>query len=185
MTLDIKYRTLLERNDINTKLRLAHFMAQIEHESGLKPIAENLNYSKEALLRVFGKYFTPEQAAEYARKPEKIANRVYSNRMGNGDEASGEGWKFRGRGFIQLTGKDNYEALSKDVNIDYVNDPDLLLTEADAMVAALWFWNKKKLNRYADQNDIREVTRRINGGYNGLDHRKQLLKKYFEQYGIS
>ena len=101
--------------------------------------------------------------------------------MGNGDESSGEGWKYRGRGFIQLTGKNNYTELSEDTGIDYVNNPDLLLNEADAMIAALWFWNKRNLNKYADQNNIKEVTRRINGGYNGLAHRQELLDKYLSK----
>lgn len=178
MDLSKKYATLFKRNGLTSNLRRAHFLAQIHHESGLKPIAENLNYSRKGLLKIFRKYFTEEQASEYARKPEKIANRVYANRMGNGNEESGDGWKYRGRGFIQLTGKNNYEELSKDTGIDYLNYPDMLLNEPDAMVAALWFWNKRGLNKYADQNNIKEVTRRINGGYNGLEHRKELLKKY-------
>lgn len=175
-----RYKALLNKFDVNTPLRLAHFFAQVDHESGLKPISENLNYSIEGLLKVFPKYFTPLQAKEYARKPEMIANRVYANRMGNGDEASGDGWKFRGRGFIQVTGKDNYSRLSKDTGINYLSNPDSLLTEANSMVSALWFWDKNKLNSLADKDDIRAITKRINGGYNGLQHREQLLKKYKE-----
>lgn len=179
MELAKKYKTILDNHEVNTPLRLAHFFAQIHHESNLKPISENLNYSAEALQRVFRKYFPTEKLAkEYARQPEKIANRVYANRMGNGDEASGDGWKYRGRGFIQVTGKNNYNALSDYTGICYVGNPDLLLTEADSMISALWFWKVNNLNRWADQDDVREVTRRINGGFNGLEHRTQLLNHY-------
>jgi len=190
MSLQIKYKSLFEKYGLTTKLRIAHFMAQIEHESGLKPIAENLNYSREGLIRTFGKYFTPDVLAKngeilklgtatlYARHPEKIANRVYANRMGNGNEASGEGWKYRGRGFIQITGKINYFQLANDTDLDCLKNPDLLLQEANAMISALWFWNKSGLNKLADKNDIKGITRKINGGYNGLEHRTELLKKY-------
>lgn len=185
MELAKKYKTLLDNNNINTPLRLAHFFAQIHHESNLKPVAENLNYSAQVLRNVFGKYFpTLTEAEAYARKPEKIANKVYANRMGNGDEQSGDGWKYRGRGFIQITGKNNYNTLSDDTGICYVGNPDLLLNEADSMVSALWFWNKNNLNRWADADDVREVTRRINGGYNGLAHRTELLRKYKKQFGV-
>jgi putative chitinase len=179
MKLAIKYRTLLNNYYVNTPLRLAHFFAQLEHESNLKPIAENLNYSAKALRRVFKKYFQSNEIAEcYARKPERIANRVYANRMMNGNEMSGDGWRYRGRGFIQITGKANYLVLSKDTGIDYLNNPDLLLNEADSMISALWFWNKNNINKYADLDDVKKVTRTINGGYNGLKHRKELLEKY-------
>lgn len=173
-----KYRTLLGRYEVNTPLRLAHFMAQMDHESGLKPVQENLNYSEQGLLRTFPRYFTPAQAREYARKPERIANRAYANRMGNGDEASGDGWRYRGRGFIQLTGKDNYIALTRESGIDYLNNPDLLLNEADAMISALWYWKRNNINSLADLDNIESVTRRINGGLNGLAHRKQLTEYY-------
>jgi len=179
MSLQIKYKSLFEKYGLTTKLRIAHFMTQIEHESGLKPIAENLNYSKEGLLATFGKYFINQnKASYYARQPEKIANLVYANRMGNGDEKSGEGWKYRGRGFIQITGKINYFQLANDTDLDCLKNPDLLLQEANAMVSALWFWNKAGLNKLADKNDLKGITRKINGGYNGLEHRTELLKKY-------
>ena len=111
------------------------------------------------------------------KKPEKIANRVYANRMGNRSEQSGDGWKFRGRGFIQLTGFNNYAALSNAVNINYVNNPDRLLNEADALIAALWFWSSNNLNQLADLDDLSLITKRINGGLNGIeDRRKKLLK---------
>lgn len=174
-----RYRTLLSSYGINTSLRLSHFFAQIDHESGLKPISENLNYSADGLLKVFRKYFpTRADAIMYARQPEKIANKVYANRMMNGNEASGDGWEYRGRGFIQITGKENYILLSKDTRIDYLNNPDLLLTEADSMISALWFWNKNNLNKYADRDDIKTITKKINGGYNGLGDRMDLLDKY-------
>jgi len=179
MNLQTKYKTLLNSYHVNTPLRVAHFMAQIEHESGLKPISENLNYSADRLLVIFPKYFiSKEDANRYARQPEKIANRVYANRMGNGSEISGDGYKFRGRGFIQITGKDNYTMLSKDTRIDFLTNPDLLLQEANSMISALWFWNKNKLNELADKNDIVGITKRINDGTNGIEHRKELLKKY-------
>ena len=178
MDLTIKYKTLLSNYNVNTKLRLAHFFAQIEHESGLKPIAENLNYSANGLRKTFGKYFTDLEAIKYQRKPEAIANRVYANRMGNGNEASGDGFKYRGRGFLQNTGKNQYILLSKDTRIDFLNNPDLLLIEANAMIAALWFWQKNNLNVLADSNAINLITKRINGGLNGIEHRKELLQKY-------
>lgn len=181
LLLQKKYKTLLNSYHINTPLRLAHFFAQISHESGLKPIGENLNYSKDGLLNTFSKYFPIySKASEYARQPQKIANLVYANRMGNGNEASGDGWKFRGRGFIQITGKDNYIMLSKDTRIDFLNDPDLLLTEANALISALWYWNKHKINLLADKNDIKAVTKTINGGYNGLKDRTELLNEYLK-----
>jgi len=179
MTLQQKYKSLLEKYELNTPLRIAHFFAQIEHESGLKPISENLNYSALRLLQVFTKYFRYQDIANnYEKQPQRIANRVYANRMGNGDEASGEGWKYRGRGFIQITGKENYFRLANDTDLDCLKNPDLLLEEANAMISALWFWKLKGLNKLADKNDIVGITKRINGGNIGLAHRKELLKKY-------
>jgi len=178
MNLHEKYNTLFNNYGITSALRTAHFMAQIEHESGLKPISENLNYSASGLLQVFPNYFNSKLAGDYQRKPMNIANKVYANRMGNGDENSGDGWKYRGRGFIQITGKENYFRLANDTDIDCFNNPDLLLDEANAMISALWFWNLKKLNIYADEDDISTITKRINGGLNGLEHRKELLIKY-------
>ena len=139
---------------------------------------ENLNYSSKALRAVFGKYFkTTNQANNYARKPQKIANKVYANRMGNGSETSGDGWKYRGRGLIQLTGKNNYKDFSKWIGNDgVIDDPDLVATEY-AVHSAVFYWDKKKLNKIADQDDVRKMTKRINGGLNGLSHRKELLNK--------
>lgn len=178
MKLQEKYKSLFEKYGLTTKLRVSHFMAQIEHESGLKPISENLNYSADRLLKIFPKYFNNEKALLYANKPQLIANKVYANRMGNGNEASGEGWKYRGRGFIQITGKENYFRLANDTDLDCLKNPDLLLEEANAMVSALWFWNLKGLNSLADKDDIVGITKKINGGLNGLQHRKELLIKY-------
>ena len=178
MKLNEKYKSLLNSYHVNTPLRLAHFMAQIEHESGLKPISENLNYSASGLIRVFRKYFTDLEAIRYTNQPEKIANRVYANRMGNGNEASGEGWKYRGRGFLQITGKDNYLELSLRIGIDLLGNPDLLLTEANSMIGALSFWERRDLNKLADQDDLKGITRKVNGGFNGLAHRQELLTKW-------
>ena len=178
MKLKDKYKSLFEKYGLTTKLRIAHFMAQIEHESGLKPISENLNYKSERLLAIFPKYFGDLSSIYFAGKPEKIANRVYANRMGNGNELSGEGWKYRGRGFLQITGKDNYFRLSNDTDLDCLKNPDLLLEEPNAMISALWFWDLKGLNKLADKNDIIGITKKINGGLNGIEHRKELLNKY-------
>jgi putative chitinase len=176
--------SVLPEFEINTPLRKAHFLAQLAHESGgLKYVEENLNYSAQGLRSVFGKYFkTIEIAEEYARKPEKIANRVYANRMGNGDEQSGDGWRYRGRGLIQLTGKSNYQRFSEDHSIDCVNNPDLLLDSKIALISACWFWKKNKINTYADADDIHLVTKRINGGNNGILHRQHYLDSFKRVY---
>jgi len=181
MNLQDKYKSLFDKYELNTPLRIAHFMAQISHESGLKPISENLNYSAKRLITIFPKYFNLSFVSNFANKPEKIANRVYANRMGNGNEASGEGWKYRGRGFIQITGKENYFRLANDTDIDCLKNPDLLLEEANAMISALWFWDLKGLNKLADENNIIGITKKINGGNIGLSHRKELFKKYYEK----
>lgn len=177
-----KYATLLKTYGITTAKRKAMFFAQLDHESNLEPKVENLNYSAERLLQVFPKYFTKNDVNDFARNPEKIANRVYSNRMGNGNQNSGDGYKFRGRGFIQLTGRNNYLLLSKDTGVDYVANPDLLLNEADAMVSACWFWQKNKINESADWGDVEGVTRIINGGSNGLADRKKKYEQYLKVF---
>lgn len=185
MYLALKYRTLLAKNGITTPLRKAHFFAQIHHESNLKPVSENLNYSAQGLRKIFRKYFPSYALAKaYARQPERIANKVYANRMGNGAEWTGDGWRYRGRGFIQITGKYNYQKLTEDTGIDYLNNPNLLLTEADSMISALWFWNLRGLNRFADRDDILTITKRINGGTNGIDHRRSLLEHYKKIFGV-
>jgi putative chitinase len=187
MRLDQKYKTLFNSYQVNTTLRIAHFLAQAEHESGLKPIAENLNYSAKGLSTTFRRYFpTPQDTLRYERKPQLIANKVYANRMGNGSEDTGEGWKYRGRGFFQITGKNNYLVLSKDVRIDCFNNPDLLLEEPNALISALWYWNKHKLNDLADKDDLDAISDIINIGHstvkegdsNGYLHRKELLLKW-------
>ena len=171
--------TLPKHGIADSRLRLAHFFAQVLHESGcMRFDMENLNYSSDALRKVFGKYFTTnEDAAAYARNPERIANRVYASRMGNGDEASGDGWRYRGRGLIQLTGRANYRAFAEWVGDDRVMDePDLVSTEY-AVHSAVFFWVRNDLNKLADKDDVVGVTTKINGGSNGLAHRRELLNK--------
>jgi putative chitinase len=165
--------------EINTKLRLCHFLAQLMHESGgFSLVKENLNYSADGLLKIFPKYFpTKEIATAYARQPQKIANKVYGNRMGNGNEASGDGFKYSGKGYIQITGKENYALLTKDTGTDFVNHPELLLTNENAIMSAGWYWNSRKLNAYADIDDILTITKKINGGTIGLEDRKAQLTK--------
>ena len=161
--------------EINTNRRVAAFLAQCGHESGgWRTFSENLNYSAKALDAVFGKYFkrAGRDAEDYARQPEKIANVVYANRMDNGDTASGDGWRYRGRGPIQLTGKHNYAKFSDDMDVDAVNNPDMVSEDKEvALMSAIWYWNSNKLNRYADSGDIKTLTKRINGGYIGLEDR--------------
>lgn len=170
--------------ELNTPLRLAHFLAQAGHESGgFKAVNENLNYSAKGLLGVFKKYFPDgTKAALYERKPEKIANLVYGNRMGNGPEASGEGWKFRGRGYIQLTGKDNYRAFDAVVAESIVDNPDLVATKYPLLSAA-WFFHKNGLHKIADQGAtdavVTSVTKRVNGGTIGLADRIKHFKEYY------
>jgi putative chitinase len=164
---------LLDDYDINTPLRVAHFVAQCAHESGnFVFIKENLNYKAASLQKIFAKYFpTAELAAQYANKPEKIANRIYANRMGNGNEASGDGYRYCGRGLIQLTGKDNYTFFAGSLNIPVEEASDYLATFEGAAQSACWFWEQNNLNRFADANDTKGLTRAINGGYIGLEDR--------------
>lgn len=146
----------------------AAFLAQTAYESAyFSAVRENLNYSMHGLLSVFRRYFTPEQAEDYARQPQRIANRVYANRMGNGPESSGDGWAFRGRGLIQLTGKNNYVAASRGLNRDLVSDPSYLETPEGAARSAAWFWNTNNLNTPASAGNIDEVSRLINAGPGG------------------
>ncbi|XP_076042845.1 glycosyl hydrolase family 19 domain-containing protein HI_1415-like [Oratosquilla oratoria] len=180
-------KSTFKKYSINTPLRQAHFLAQIGHESSsLKATVENLNYSKSALLRVFRKYFqTNALAEEYARKPEKIANRVYANRLGNGNEASGDGWKYRGRGLIQLTGKSNYERFDGTTSYDVVTNPHLVADNAIlAVEVAGWYWNSRNINNWADADDVERVTKLINGGTNGLESRKEYLARAKSALGI-
>jgi len=171
--------------EINTPLRLAHFLAQCGHESGgFKLTQENLNYSAKGLNGIFKKYFpTLDSAVPYERKPEKIANKVYGGRMGNGTEASGDGWKFHGRGFIQLTGKDNYTAFTKSIGEDCVGNPDLVASKY-ALASAAWFFNKNGLHKMADggANDatVTSITKRVNGGTIGLPDRIKHFNEYYK-----
>ena len=170
--------------NITNTLRLAHFLAQCGHESGgFKAVSENLNYSAKGLRGTFGKYFpTDALAASYERKPEKIANRVYSSRMGNGDEASGEGWKYRGRGYIQLTGKSNYTKFDGTVGDDITGNPDLVATKYP-LASAAFFFNSNSLwticDRGADDATVTSVTKRVNGGTIGLADRIKHFKEYY------
>lgn len=168
---------------IDNTLKLAHFLSQCSHESGgFKLTQENLNYSVNGLKKVFGKYFPDDKiATDYARKPEKIANKVYSNRMGNGDEASGEGWKYRGRGYIQLTGKDNYKAFDLCVPEDIVNNPDLIATKYP-LLSAGWFFSKNCLKKCTNNSEdaIKSVTKCVNGGSNGLEERINIFNEYYK-----
>ena len=163
---------------IDTAPRIAHFLAQLMHESGcLRLTVENLNYSADGLLKTFPRYFATRAEAEaYARKPDKIASRVYGGRMGNGAEATGEGYRYRGRGLIQLTGKDNYRAFARWCNQDVVADPDRVSGDL-AVHSAVFFWQRNELNALADIDDLNAITRRINGGLNGFADRRELLEK--------
>lgn len=174
--------TIGEKFGIITNLRLAHFLAQCSTESGnFKLVYENLNYSKSGLMKVFGKYFPNNLAESYAHQPEKIASRVYGNRLGNGDEASKEGWEYRGRGYLQVTGKQNYQILGDFLNVDLVSNPDLVATTYPLSSAAHFFL-KNNLWSICDQGNgedvVTEVSRRVNGGFNGLEHRKQEFKRF-------
>ena len=169
--------------NITNNLRLAHFLSQCGHESGgFKAVSENLNYSADGLKKIFGKYFPGNLNESYARKPEKIASRVYGNRMGNGDEASGEGYKFRGRGYIQLTGKSNYTNFSKFIGEDCVSNPDLVATKYP-LASAAFFFDSNKLwsicDKGADDATVTSVTKRVNGGILGLSDRIKHFKEYY------
>jgi putative chitinase len=169
---------IIEKFGIDGPLRLSHFLSQCAHESGnFKFLKENLNYSADGLRKIFPKYFpTIEAANKYARQPEKIANKVYGNRMGNGDEASGDGFKFRGRGYIQLTGKDNYAAFDKFVDDDIMANPDLVATKYP-LTSAAFFFHKNKLWDVCDKGHgddvVLAVTKRVNGGTHGLTDRQE------------
>lgn len=172
---------LFEKYEITTTNRIAGFLAQCSHESaGFKFKSENLKYSAEGLNRRFPKYFKNAgvDANQYARQPEKIANRVYANRMGNGDEASGDGYKFRGRGYIQLTGKNNYTKFAEKIGKSLDEAVAYCETDAGAIESALYYWEREKLNSYCDKDDIKGMTKVINGGYNGLEDRKEKYEKF-------
>ena len=170
--------------EINTPLRLAHFLAQCGHESGgFKVVKENLNYGAKGLRSIFGNYFpTDALALAYERKPEKIANKVYANRMLNGDEASGDGYKFFGRGYIQLTGKENYTNFGKAIGVDLTATPDLVATQYPLLSAA-WFFHKNGLHKLADtgatEAAVTSVTKRVNGGTIGINDRIRHFNEYY------
>jgi putative chitinase len=169
--------------NITNNLRLAHFLSQCGHESGgFKAVSENLNYSADGLKRTFGKYFPGNLAESYAKQPEKIASRVYANRMSNGDEASKEGYKFRGRGYIQLTGKGNYTSFTKFIGEDCVSNPDLVATKYP-LASAAFFFDSNKLwsicDKGADDATVTAVTKRVNGGTLGLTDRIKHFKEYY------
>lgn len=165
---------LLPDYEINTPNRIAAFIAQCAHESAsFTALHENLNYRSETLSKVWPKKFPASIAEQYAHKPEAIANRAYASRMGNGDEASGDGWRYCGRGLIQLTGKDNYTAFADSIGITPEEVSDYVQTFEGAAQSACWFWESNNLNQYADSGDIQTMTKRINGGTLGLEDRKK------------
>jgi putative chitinase len=173
MHIDASLAETFERFEINTPARQAAFIGQCSHESGnFKTLQENLNYSAKGLHATWPARFPSEEAAmPYNRNPEKIANKVYGGRMGNGDEASGEGWRYHGRGLIQLTGKANYQAAGEALGADLVADPNIVATPRFAALTAGWFWKTHGLNELADKADYTAITKRINGGTLGLDDR--------------
>lgn len=177
-------QSVMDKFKIDSILRLSHFLSQCAHESGgFKYTIENLNYSAKGLITTFPKYFKqPGLAEAYQRKPEKIASRVYGNRMGNGDESSMDGWKFRGRGYIQLTGKSNYIEFDKFVDDDIIKNPDLVAKQYP-LLSAGWFFYKNNINSTADKGStediVKSVTKKINGGYNGLADRQKYFDKYY------
>lgn len=175
---------VLPKYEINTPRRLAVFLAQCGHESGsFTVMVENLNYSADALMRVFPKYFTLAQAHQYARNPKAIGSRVYANRMGNGSEDSGDGYKHRGHGLIQLTGKDNHKAFADSVGMTLDDAMAYMQTKAGAVESACYFWKTRNLNALADTQGVEDETKRINGGFNGLAERKALTIKAMKVLG--
>jgi len=176
---------ILPEYDINTPQRVAAFLAQCAHESGgFVFLKENLNYKAASLRKVFPKYFPDDAiAAAYANKPEKIANRVYANRMGNGSEESGDGFTYCGRGLIQLTGKSNYQAFAESIETPVEQIPEFLQTFEGAVQSACWFWEANNLNQYADSGDIVTMTKRINGGTIGLEDRQKHYNHALHVFG--
>lgn len=169
---------VLPRYEITSAIRIAVFLAQCGHESGgFNRLVENLNYSADRLLKVFPKYFTIAQAHQYARQQEAIANRVYANRMGNGNEDSGDGWRYRGHGLLQLTGKDNHQGFAKSIGKTIQEAAAYMLTPAGAVESACYYWRIRNINAPADTDGVEDETRRINGGANGLTERKALTAK--------
>ena len=169
---------VFHRYEINTPERQAAFIGQCAHESkNFTKLEENMNYSAEGLMKTWPSRFpTLESAKPYHRNPEKIANKVYAGRMGNGPEETGEGWLYHGRGLIQLTGKDNYTLAGDALNMDFIHSPDYVLVPKYAALTAGWYWNKRQLNKEADAKDFTGMTKKINGGTIGLDDRIAHIK---------
>lgn len=178
--------TYLPASSVVTPLRLAHFMAQAAHEcGGFGTFVENLNYSADALRRTWPKRFRSQaEAVPYARNPEAIANKVYADRLGNGPEGSGDGWKYRGRGIFQLTGRANYAEYGDKLGLQLEDHPDLAAEATNAVRIALEYWGANGLSSLADRDDIRGITRRINGGENGLSDRAARLRTAKRQLGL-
>jgi putative chitinase len=177
--------SLLDDYDINTPKRIAYFMAQCHHESGgFVFVSENLNYKASGLVKVFPKYFNESTARAYEKQPQKIANRVYANRMGNGDEASGEGFKYAGKGIIQLTGKDNYTRFAQSLEISVEDAAEYMKTFEGAAQSACWFWETNNLNKFADAGDLKTMTRVINGGYKGMEDRELQFARISKLLGM-
>ncbi len=183
-----KYKTLLDSYKINTPTRLAAFFGQLQHESGLELKRENMNYSLDRLIEIFkfrldtdkDKKLSDkeiEKAKSIAGQPRKIANFVYANREGNGDEKSDDGWKYRAGGYIGVTFKDNYQQITKDTGVDFITHPELLALLPYCVTSAGWFWDKKHLNKLADIDDVKSISHVVNGAYNGLDSRIALVSK--------
>ena len=165
-----------EKFGLDTKMEQACFIGQFSYESNhFKDLAENLNYRAETLVKLWPKRFTPELAASYAHQPEKIANFIYANRMGNRDEASGDGWRFRGSGLCQLTGHDNFYHAGKAIGVDLVANPDLARTPQYAAATAGWFWQAHNCDKYANAKDYNGLTKVINGGLFGAEQRVQVM----------
>lgn len=174
-------QTICPRYGINTPERMVHFLAQCGHESaGFSRLLENLNYSATGLIQTWPRRFTPDMAQSYARQPERIANYVYANRLGNGDQNSGDGWRYRGAGIIQLTGKSNHQAFADAIDRTLEDATAYLHTINGAVESACWYWHRAAVNTLADNGDVKNLTVAINGGYNGLAERYQLTERVRE-----
>lgn len=176
---------IMSEFEINTPLRVATFIAQTAHESGgYITLIENLNYSAQRLLQVFPRKFTQATAINYDRQPQKIANYLYANKIGNGDETSGDGWRYKGRGVVQVTGRGNYKACGVELGLDLIAFPELLEQSLNAFRSAGWYWKSRNCNSFADRGDFIGLTKAINGGLNGLDDRKAYYARAKSVFGI-
>ena len=191
----VTFNAWSDRFGIDTPKRTVHFLSQVFCESGaLKYVEENLNYSADGLMKTWPNRFNRQKALEYARKPEKIANYVYADRMGNGNEASGDGWKYRGRGFIQLTGRENYKAYASSEFCvgDLMSHPEWLANSPGCTKSAMWFWRERNLSEIADRDDggkvgediVKEITKKVNGAYNGLSNRLFYYRRFKREFGV-